>query len=134
MVHSRTRCSASQTGVIIQALAPVIGPYISRAITTIHAQEMSDRAMSDPMRTGDGRRVMTPDCRTLDATIRRQQYSFEQGGSMAGWRIEGNVLIACNCDFGCPCNFNARPSRGFCEGGWIWIIEKGRVDNVALDG
>jgi hypothetical protein len=53
---------------------------------------------------------------------------------MAGWRIEGNVLIACNCDFGCPCNFNARPSRGFCEGGWIWIIEKGRVDDVALDG
>ena len=53
---------------------------------------------------------------------------------MASWRVEGDVLIACNCDFGCPCNFNARPSRGFCEGGWIWLIETGRVDDVALDG
>jgi hypothetical protein len=53
---------------------------------------------------------------------------------MAAWQVAGNVLIACNCDFGCPCNFNARPSRGFCEGGWIWQIEKGRVDDVSLDG
>ena len=53
---------------------------------------------------------------------------------MAAWQVSGNVLVACNCDFGCPCNFNARPSRGFCEGGWIWQIEKGRVDDVVLDG
>ena len=53
---------------------------------------------------------------------------------MAGWRVEGNVLIACNCDWGCPCNFNARPSRGYCEGGWIWLIESGQVDEVRVDG
>jgi hypothetical protein len=29
----------SQSVVIIHALAPVIGPYMSRAITTIHAQQ-----------------------------------------------------------------------------------------------
>ena len=52
---------------------------------------------------------------------------------MASWRMNGNVLIACNCDWGCPCNFNARPSRGFCEGGWIWAIERGHVDDVRLD-
>jgi hypothetical protein len=44
--------------------------------------------------------------------------------------VRGDVLIACNCDFGCPCNFNARPSRGFCQGGWVWVIEQGRVDDV----
>lgn len=49
------------------------------------------------------------------------------------WSVSGNVLIACNCDWGCPCNFNALPSRGNCEGGWIWMIEKGHVDDVALD-
>src|SRR5687767_10156031 len=59
MAHSSTRCGASQTGVIIQALAPVIGPYMSRAMTTIHSQEMSDTAISDAMRTGDGLRVIT---------------------------------------------------------------------------
>jgi hypothetical protein len=53
---------------------------------------------------------------------------------MAGWQVSGDVLIACNCDWGCPCNFNARPSKGFCEGGWIWLIEQGHVDDVRLDG
>jgi hypothetical protein len=53
---------------------------------------------------------------------------------MAAWQLNGNVLIACNCDWGCPCNFNARPSRGDCEGGWIWIIERGHVRDVRLDG
>lgn len=52
---------------------------------------------------------------------------------MAEWRLDGGVLIACNCDWGCPCNFNARPSRGFCEGGWIWQIERGHVQDVSVD-
>ena len=53
---------------------------------------------------------------------------------MTAWRVSGDVLIACNCDWGCPCNFNARPSKGFCEGGWIWLIEQGHVGDVSLDG
>jgi len=53
---------------------------------------------------------------------------------MAGWGVKGDVLIACNCDFGCPCNFNAPPSHGFCEGGWIWSIERGHVADVRVDG
>ena len=44
---------------------------------------------------------------------------------MGTMQVSGDVLIACNCDWGCPCNFNARPSRGFCQGGWIWQIERG---------
>lgn len=50
------------------------------------------------------------------------------------WTLSGTALIACNCDWGCPCNFNAPPSRGFCEGGWTWHVESGTVDDVALDG
>jgi hypothetical protein len=34
------------------------------------------------------------------------------------WKLKGTVLIACNCDYGCPCNFNALPTHGHCEGGW----------------
>jgi hypothetical protein len=33
-------------------------------MTTIHAQETNDTAMSDAMRTAGGLRVMTQDCRT----------------------------------------------------------------------
>ena len=53
---------------------------------------------------------------------------------MAALRLTGDVLIACNCDWGCPCNFQARPSRGYCEGGWIWAIDRGELDGVAVDG
>ncbi len=49
-------------------------------------------------------------------------------------QVKGDVLIACNCDWGCPCNFQAPPSRGRCEGGWIWVIEQGRIDGVAVNG
>ncbi len=50
------------------------------------------------------------------------------------WKLNGKVLIACNCDWGCPCNFNALPTAGKCEGGWTWHVEHGSVDDVALDG
>ena len=50
------------------------------------------------------------------------------------WSLAGSVLIACNCDWGCPCNFNAMPSTGHCEGGWTWHVDRGRVDSTALDG
>jgi hypothetical protein len=50
------------------------------------------------------------------------------------WQLEGTLLIACNCDFGCPCNFNARPSRGDCEGQWLWHVERGGLGDVALEG
>lgn len=50
------------------------------------------------------------------------------------WSLQGNVLIACNCDWGCPCNFNALPSKGHCEGGWTWHVDRGAVDGLAVDG
>jgi hypothetical protein len=53
---------------------------------------------------------------------------------MREWSLRGTVLIACNCDYGCPCNFNALPSRGKCEGQWTWHVDDGRFDGVSLDG
>lgn len=50
------------------------------------------------------------------------------------WRLTGTVVVACNCEYGCPCNFNARPSHGHCEGGWTWHIEDGFVDDLRLEG
>jgi hypothetical protein len=50
------------------------------------------------------------------------------------WSLKGTVLVACNCDYGCPCNYNARPSTGKCEGGWMWVVDKGVYDDVELDG
>jgi hypothetical protein len=53
---------------------------------------------------------------------------------VTAWTLKGQVVIACNCDYGCPCNFNARPTQGKCEGGWTWHVEDGAYDGVDLAG
>ena len=50
------------------------------------------------------------------------------------WTIEADFLQACSCDYGCPCEFNAPPTRGFCEGMVSWRINRGRYGAVSLDG
>ena len=50
------------------------------------------------------------------------------------WHLRGTVIIACNCDYGCPCNFNGLPSTGKCEGSWSWHVEDGRFGDVPLTG
>ena len=52
----------------------------------------------------------------------------------APWKLMGKVLAACNCDWGCPCNFNGTPTAGKCEGGWTWHVERGAYRDVRLDG
>ena len=50
------------------------------------------------------------------------------------WTLKGTLMIACNCDYGCPCNVNGRPTTGKCEGGWTWTVDSGRYGTAALDG
>jgi hypothetical protein len=50
------------------------------------------------------------------------------------WALTGTMIVACNCDYGCPCNVNGRPTSGKCEGGWTWQIETGRYGDTKLDG
>lgn len=50
------------------------------------------------------------------------------------WNLKGNIVLACNCEPGCPCNFNALPTHGDCQGGWSWTIDTGEYDGVRLDG
>ena len=54
-------------------------------------------------------------------------------GQKPSWTLQGSVLVSCNCDYGCPCNFNARPTHGKCEGGWTWHVDRGSFDGVPLD-
>ena len=50
------------------------------------------------------------------------------------WAVDADFLQACNCDFGCPCEFSAPPTRGFCEGVGAWRINKGNYGTTKLDG
>ena len=53
---------------------------------------------------------------------------------MTPWDIQGIKLINCNCSYGCPCQFNALPTKGFCEAMGAVSIEKGHFREVPLDG
>src|ERR1700674_5015013 len=50
------------------------------------------------------------------------------------WSMRGTLLGACSCDWGCPCSFDAPPTRGFCEGTYVWHIEDGNFGDVSLNG
>jgi hypothetical protein len=50
------------------------------------------------------------------------------------WSMEADYLQACSCEYGCPCEFEAPPSQGFCEGLIILRVTKGRYGDVPLDG
>ncbi len=48
--------------------------------------------------------------------------------------MDADFFQACNCNFGCPCEFEAPPSMGFCEGMGAWRIRKGNYGKLKLDG
>jgi hypothetical protein len=50
------------------------------------------------------------------------------------WSIEADFLQSCNCDYGCPCEFEAPPTMGFCQGAGVYRINKGTYGEVSLDG
>ena len=54
--------------------------------------------------------------------------------SRTEWRLTGDWIKNCNCAFGCPCDFNARPTYGNCKAIVGMHIEKGRFGDVSLDG
>ena len=50
------------------------------------------------------------------------------------WEMEADYLQACSCDYGCPCEFEAPPTQGFCEALGAWRINRGHYGDVSLDG
>jgi hypothetical protein len=50
------------------------------------------------------------------------------------WMIRGTEYSNCNCDWGCPCQFNAPTTHGHCEGVGCGLIEEGYHGSTRLDG
>jgi hypothetical protein len=50
------------------------------------------------------------------------------------WMIKGPELTTCNCDFSCPCQFNALPTHGDCRAAVAMRIDQGRFREVPLAG
>ena len=57
------------------------------------------------------------------------------GRSKPKWKVHAYFLDACNCDWGCPCQFSAKPTHGNCEGVAGYHIVTGNYGpNVKLGG
>ncbi len=52
------------------------------------------------------------------------------------WVLKGTEYSNCNCDYGCPCQFNGRPSSpdGSCRFASFTQIDEGHYGDVKLDG
>jgi hypothetical protein len=50
------------------------------------------------------------------------------------WSIKGPEIATCNCEWGCPCQFNALPSHGNCRAAVGMRIDEGHFGDVRLDG
>ena len=50
------------------------------------------------------------------------------------WAVQATEFANCNCDYGCGCQFNALPDKGFCEAVAGYQITQGHFGDVPLDG
>lgn len=53
---------------------------------------------------------------------------------MTPWELEVTEFSSCNCNYGCPCQFNAPPTYGNCEALVGMEIKRGHFGDVHLDG
>src|SRR5881628_2125479 len=62
------------------------------------------------------------------------KYSDSSLSVKTKWNFEAEYIQSCNCDWGCPCNFNALPTHGNCEALVAYRIKKGKFGDTKLDG
>jgi hypothetical protein len=53
---------------------------------------------------------------------------------MTAWEIKGRELVNCSCEYGCNCQFNALPDKGYCYAVAGIQIDQGHYGDVPLDG
>ncbi len=54
--------------------------------------------------------------------------------ALIDWRMQGPEISSCNCDWGCPCQFNALPTHGNCRAMTGMRIDVGHFGDVPLAG
>ncbi|MGI0044627.1 MAG: DUF1326 domain-containing protein [Nitrososphaeraceae archaeon] len=63
------------------------------------------------------------------------QTSEKSEALIPNWRLKADYVEACNCDYGCPCNFSGFPSNGFCRALVLYHIQNGSYgQDINLDG
>lgn len=52
---------------------------------------------------------------------------------MTDWTLRGEWVKSCTCAFGCPCDFNAPPTKGECRGFLGMHVTEGHFGSTRLD-
>jgi hypothetical protein len=50
------------------------------------------------------------------------------------WEIKAREFANCNCAYGCPCQFNALPTHGYCQAVVGYEIDEGHFGETRLEG
>jgi hypothetical protein len=50
------------------------------------------------------------------------------------WRLVGEEVSTCNCEWCCPCQFEADPTHGNCHGLMAYEVREGHFGETSLDG
>lgn len=50
------------------------------------------------------------------------------------WEVKAREFGNCNCNYGCPCQFNALPTHGHCRAVVGYAIDEGHFGTTRLDG
>src|SRR5688500_3591459 len=52
----------------------------------------------------------------------------------SGYRFQGTLLEACNCDVLCPCWIGENPDNGSCSSAVAYHLDEGRIRGVDVSG
>src|SRR5207244_2295379 len=78
-----------------------------------------------------GWRCALPRCDRRSDSQRRMMMANVQ------WTISGEYFEACSCDSVCPCptsGLAARPTKGSCDAGLVFHVQRGQYGSIRLDG
>ncbi len=53
---------------------------------------------------------------------------------MTNWEIHGLMFTNCSCAYGCPCQFDALPTHGYCRAVIFLRVDRGHFGDAKLDG
>lgn len=59
---------------------------------------------------------------------------LQSENAMTDWEIHGLMFTNCSCAYGCPCQFNALPTQGYCRAVIFLRVDTGHFGDAQLDG
>jgi hypothetical protein len=81
------------------------------------------------------RRIDAPSspARIVKQSTNQRATRSKEATTVEKWWMRGATFGPCNCDWGCPCNFDAPPTYGHCDGVYVWSVREGRYGSVSLN-